>query len=59
MENYIDDYEAYMRLKSSCPCGCGSHCGHSCMTDDCDCTECGCVKCQDELARGSSDVQKA
>lgn len=47
MENYIDDNEAYYRLKKlGCPCGCGPHCGHSCMTDDCDCTECDCLECK-------------
>lgn len=59
MENFIDDIEAYQRLRPSCPCGCGSHCGHSCMTDDCDCTECGCPSCMDEFRRGSGDVPKA
>jgi hypothetical protein len=28
-----------------CSCGCGQHCGSSCMTDDCDCNECRCSEC--------------
>jgi len=51
MENYIDDNEAYYRLKemSKCKdCGCAAHCGHSCMTDDCDCFECGCPMCKEQ-----------
>lgn len=45
MENFVDDNEAYFRLKPKCSCGCYAHCSHSCMTDDCDCTECGCPSC--------------
>lgn len=45
MENFIDDNEAYFKLKAKCRCDCTQHCGHSCMTDDCDCTECSCPNC--------------
>lgn len=48
MENYIDDNEAYQRLKPKCSCRCYAHCGYSCMTDDCDCTECKCSQCIDK-----------
>jgi hypothetical protein len=48
MENYIDDPEAYQRLKTLCRCGCYAHCGHSCMTDDCDCNECACPVCREQ-----------
>lgn len=47
MENFIDDNEAYQRLKPRCTCGCTAHCGHSCMTDDCDCFECQCFGCKE------------
>jgi len=47
MENFIDDNTAYQRLKTSCKCGCSAHCGHSCMTDDCDCFECDCFGCKE------------
>lgn len=53
MENFIDDNEVYQRLKPNCKCRCNAHCGHSCMTDDCDCTECKCMNCQDNnIVRG-------
>ena len=45
MENFIDDNEVYQRLRTRCRCGCTKHCGHSCMTDDCDCFECQCPVC--------------
>jgi hypothetical protein len=45
MENFIDDYEAYIRLRPPCSCGCLSHCGHSCSSEYCDCTECSCKLC--------------
>ena len=32
-----------------CSCGCGKHCGHSCMTDDCDCNECRCPECMKDV----------
>jgi hypothetical protein len=51
MENIIDDNEAYFRLKPKCSCGCMAHCGHSCMTDDCDCFECACPRCAQEEER--------
>jgi hypothetical protein len=47
MENIIDDNDAYFRLKPKCLCGCTAHCSHSCMTDDCDCTECECPSCKE------------
>jgi hypothetical protein len=56
MENFVDDNEAYFRLKPKCPCGCYAHCGHSCMTDDCDCTECGCPTCTDRLYIGHPET---
>jgi hypothetical protein len=46
MENFIDDNEAYHRLRPHCRCGCVAHCGLSCMTDGCDCFECACAQCQ-------------
>ena len=46
-----NSYKPYKNL--GCTCGCGKHCGHSCMTDDCDCTECNCYDCrQKEESRG-------
>lgn len=56
MENFVDDNEAYQRLKPKCPCDCYAHCGHSCMTDDCDCFECGCPSCQDKLMIGHPET---
>ena len=50
-ERKMNEYED---TKHGCACGCGPHCGHSCMTDDCDCTECDCYECKS----GQSDVQK-
>lgn len=52
MENFVDDNDAYFRLKPKCPCGCYAHCNHSCMTDDCECTECGCPTCTDRIYIG-------
>lgn len=50
MENYIDDYDAYLRLKGECQfCHHLAHCGHSCLDETCDhCTECGCITCKTE-----------
>jgi len=48
MENFIDDNTAYMRLRPPCTCRCFAHCGISCMTDDCDCTECQCDSCKEK-----------
>jgi hypothetical protein len=48
MENYIDDYEAYLRLKDMCSCYHTKHCGNSCTEEDCDCTECRCSSCVQE-----------
>jgi hypothetical protein len=48
MSNILKDIEEYMRLKPGCLCGCGTHCGHSCLTDDCDCNECLCYDCKKE-----------
>jgi hypothetical protein len=45
MENFVDDNEAYFRLKPKCDCGDVAHCGHSCIEEDCDCTECRCPSC--------------
>jgi hypothetical protein len=56
MENFVDDNDAYFRLKAKCPCGCYAHCGHSCMTDDCDCFECGCPTCTDRLYIGHPET---
>lgn len=39
-------YKPYSNL--GCTCSCGKHCGHSCMTDGCDCTECNCFDCQEQ-----------
>ena len=39
-------HERYIQYK--CKCGCEQHCGHSCLTEDCDCTECNCKQCQDK-----------
>jgi hypothetical protein len=49
MEQYMDDYNSYKRYTNAkkCKCGCHAHCGHSCMTDDCDCTDCECESCLD------------
>ena len=46
--NFIDNNETYFRLLSKCRCGCTKHCGHSCMTDDCDCFECTCPNCKEQ-----------
>jgi len=39
-------HERYIQYK--CKCACEQHCGHSCLTEDCDCTECNCKQCQDK-----------
>jgi hypothetical protein len=39
-------HERYIQYK--CKCACEQHCGHSCLTEDCDCTECNCKKCEDK-----------
>ncbi len=51
MENYIDDNEAYQRLKPKCKCWHPKHCGHSCMESGCDCTECACPICESEAEK--------
>jgi hypothetical protein len=48
MEDYMDDFESYKKFKLLCRCRCDKHCGFSCMTDDCDCTECNCLTCQEQ-----------
>jgi hypothetical protein len=48
MEKYMDDYESYKRYEQKCPCWCTAHCGFSCQTDGCDCTECKCPMCAEE-----------
>lgn len=47
----MDDFESYKRFtsKTHCKCGCYAHCGHSCMTDDCECTDCQCTECEDKF----------
>jgi hypothetical protein len=41
-----EEIETYKRYENKgCPCWCGKHCGNSCMTDGCDCNECGCFEC--------------
>lgn len=54
MQNFIDDNEAYARLLPVCSCGCVRHCGISCRSDHCDCFECGCARCRDDLALTAS-----
>ncbi len=49
MNDHNDQNDRYQPLKPSCHCGCYQHCGWSCMTDDCDCTECTCVDCEDKI----------
>jgi len=46
------DDTTYQRLKSNCGCGCYAHCGHSCLTDDCDCNECRCPECRSKFVIG-------
>ena len=37
---------ADLKTKSmKCVCSCSAHCGHSCMEEDCECTECDCPNC--------------
>ena len=40
-------YKDYKQV--GCSCGCGRHCGNSCMTDDCDCNECLCPDCKKDV----------
>ena len=42
-------YKPYKNL--GCTCRCGKHCGHSCMTDDCDCVECQCFDCRENAEK--------
>ena len=51
MEDYMDDYESYKRFKKMCTCWCNPHCGFSCMTDGCECTECSCPECAEEQGK--------
>ena len=53
MELVFDDNTAYIK-PNKCSCGCHRHCGHSCLTDDCDCNECLCPNCKDN--QGDLDV---
>ncbi len=46
MKPVFDDNTSYIK-PSLCNCGCYKHCGHSCLTDDCDCNECQCPECKD------------
>lgn len=43
-----DNDTSYQKLKPKCTCWCTAHCGFSCQTDDCDCSECQCVDCLDK-----------
>ena len=58
MNNFIDDNDAYYRLKATikCNCGCTKHCGLSCMTDDCDCYECQCPSCNKKEDGGTDEM---
>ena len=41
-----------------CSCGCGQHCGNSCMTDDCDCNECRCSKCMKDVYKTNNNLNR-
>jgi hypothetical protein len=41
-----------------CSCACGQHCGHSCMTDDCDCNECRCIECLDNVYQANNNLNR-
>jgi hypothetical protein len=49
-------YRDYKRV--GCNCGCGKHCGNSCMTDDCDCNECHCPDCMKDVHNTSYNFNK-
>ena len=46
-KSYMDDFGNYKKytFRAFCGCGCEKHCGHSCLSEDCDCTECDCRSC--------------
>lgn len=46
MQPVFEDNTSYIK-PNKCSCGCYRHCGHSCLTDDCDCNECNCANCKD------------
>ena len=50
-----NDNKTYQKLKPKCSCWCTAHCGFSCMTNGCDCTECECTDCLDKNVVRSSN----
>ena len=44
--------------RTGCSCGCGKHCGHRCMTDDCDCNECDCPDCMKNVFSSSHNFDQ-
>jgi hypothetical protein len=55
--NFIDDTEKYQLFaegKLCLTCNHQSHCGQSCIEDECDCFECGCINCKQRI--GPTDV---
>jgi hypothetical protein len=48
----MEQQDTYQRLETHCGCRCNKHCGYSCMTDGCDCTECNCLDCRSKYIIG-------
>ena len=52
MLNFIDNnevYQLYAEGKLCFNCNHEAHCGMSCTDEECDCFECGCVKCKQKI----------
>jgi hypothetical protein len=52
MINFIDNnevYELYAQGILCLVCNHAAHCGMSCTDEECDCFECGCVKCKQKI----------
>ena len=57
MLNFIDNnevYQLYAEGKLCLSCNHEAHCGMSCTDEECDCFECGCIKCKKSI--GPTDV---
>jgi hypothetical protein len=63
-KNYMNDHPTDRSIsyrfpkEAGCSCGCGQHCGNSCMTDDCDCNECRCSECMKDVYKTNNNLNR-
>jgi hypothetical protein len=64
LNNYIKEHPTDRSIsyrvpkELGCSCGCGQHCGISCMTDDCDCNECRCPECMKDVYKTKYNLSR-